>query len=89
MQGDQAVEKENRRKRIEGTVVKSSGLKTVSVEVKGMKRHPIYGKVVKFSNRYLVHDEQGNASVGDKVVIEESRPLSRAKRWRLVEAKKS
>lgn len=74
-----------RRRRVEAVVVKRSGAKTASVEVVRQIRHTLYNKRSKWTKRYLVHDEKDQAVVGQKVVIEESRPLSRHKRWTLVE----
>jgi len=68
-----------------GVVVKVSGDKTVSVLVSGLKRHSLYGKVMRFTVKYLVHDETNRAKVGDQVSITEVRPLSKLKRWCLVD----
>lgn len=69
-----------------GKVIKSSGLKTVSVLVEALKRHPLYGKVIRVSHKYLVHDPNNAAKVGDVVTIMECKPISKNKSWRLVEA---
>ena len=58
---------------------KNSGLKTVSVLVERKVKHPVYGKYVKKSRKYLVHDENANCKVGDTVVIFETKPLSKSK----------
>ena len=71
-------------RRFEGEVVKISGEKTVSVLVKSSKMHPKYQKQYTVSKKYAVHDEKSAAQVGDTVVFEECRPLSKNKRWRLV-----
>lgn len=68
----------------EGTVVSDKMDKTVLVEVERLKRHPLYGKVVRRTRRYMAHDENNQCQVGDRVLIRESRPLSRRKRWRVV-----
>ena len=67
----------------EGLVVSSSMNKTVVVAVKRTVRHSRYRKYLQTSTKYLAHDERNECSVGDKVVIAESRPLSKRKRWRL------
>ena len=58
--------------------------KTIVVKVERRVRHPLYGKEMKLANKMYAHDEKDEAKVGDKVLIEETRPLSRLKRWRLV-----
>lgn len=68
-----------------GVVVSDKMEKTISVLVERRLQHPIYGKMVKRSKKYLAHDENNECQVGDKVRIMECRPLSRRKRWRLVE----
>ncbi len=68
-----------------GEVVKRSGLRTVSVRVVILKRHKTYGKVYKVSSKFLVDDVDNMAKVGDKVQIMECRPISKNKKWRLVE----
>jgi small subunit ribosomal protein S17 len=73
------------RKERSGRVVSKSGSKSVVVLVEGRKPHPFYGKVVRDTKKYHVHDEENAAKVGDKVCIVECRPLSRLKRWRLIE----
>ena len=67
----------------EGLVVSSAMNKTVVVAVKRTVRHSRYRKYLQTSTKYLAHDERNECSVGDKVVIAESRPLSKRKRWRL------
>lgn len=73
-----------RRKVHEGTVVSRSGRKSVVVEVEMRRPHPRYGKVIRSRRRWHAHDEEEQASVGDRVRIVESRPMSRLKRWRVV-----
>lgn len=68
-----------------GQVVKAAMQKTVVVEISTMKSHPKYNKYFRVSKRYHVHDEKGEAKVGDKVKFVESRPLSKTKRWYLTE----
>jgi small subunit ribosomal protein S17 len=68
-----------------GRVISDKMDKTVVVSVERLRRHPIYKRVVRLSSKFKAHDEENAAHVGDTVRIEESRPLSRDKRWRLVE----
>jgi small subunit ribosomal protein S17 len=69
----------------EGVVVSDKMVKTIVVRVDRRTRHPIYGKIITLSKKYYAHDEKKEARVGDRVRIVESRPLSRLKRWRLLE----
>lgn len=71
----------NRRRRLTGYVVSNKMDKTVVVQVERKLRHPLYGKVIKKTKRYMAHDEGNRCQMGDVVVIVESRPLSRRKRW--------
>jgi small subunit ribosomal protein S17 len=68
-----------------GRVVSDLMQKTVVVEVEAAKRHPLYGRTVRVRTRFKAHDENGEARKGDWVRIQETRPLSRDKRWRVVE----
>jgi small subunit ribosomal protein S17 len=68
-----------------GRVVSDKMEKTIVVSVERMSRHPLYKRVVRLTTRFKAHDEDNEARIGDTVRIEESRPLSRTKRWRLVE----
>ena len=72
------------RKRLQGTVVSDKMQKTVVVEVRRLVAHPIYKKRFVVSKRYKAHDENNEHKVGDKVVIEETRPLAKTKQWRVV-----
>ncbi len=67
-----------------GIVVSDKMQKTVVVEVARRGRHPLYKKIVRKSRRFKAHDEQGSARAGDTVLISETRPLSKDKRWRVV-----
>jgi small subunit ribosomal protein S17 len=67
----------------EGVVVSNKAAKTIVVAVKTYKKHPQYGKYVQKTMRYMAHDENNECNIGDKVMIKETRPLSRQKRWRL------
>jgi small subunit ribosomal protein S17 len=73
------------RKIRQGTVVSDRGEKTVVVRVDRRLAHPLYGKSVTRSKKYHAHDENNEYQVGDVVRIQETRPLSRLKRWRVVE----
>ena len=75
----------SRRKIVIGTVVGNKMDKTVSVMVERRFRHPLYGKYVTKSSKFIAHDEENTCTVGDQVKIMETRPLSKRKRWRLVE----
>lgn len=68
-----------------GRVISDKMDKSVVVSVERLRRHPIYKRVVRLSSKFKAHDEENSARVGDTVRIEESRPLSREKRWRVVE----
>jgi small subunit ribosomal protein S17 len=75
----------NRRKTREGVVVSQKMDKTVVVEVVDRKQHARYGKTLQRSSHLYVHDEENDAKEGDRVRVQETRPLSKLKRWRLVE----
>ncbi|NSL52583.1 30S ribosomal protein S17 [Calidifontibacillus erzurumensis] len=75
----------NQRKVYVGRVVSDKMDKTITVLVETYKKHPKYGKRVKYSKKYKAHDENNQAKVGDIVKIMETRPLSATKRFRLVE----
>ncbi len=79
-----AVERANRKTRT-GTVVSTKMQKTITVTVELKEMHPKYGKFMKKTTRFHAHDEKNEAHVGDVVKIMETRPLSKTKRWRLVE----
>jgi small subunit ribosomal protein S17 len=70
-------------KRREGTVVRAKMMKTVVVQVDRLVQHPLYGKRISQRRRFMVHDEKSQCQEGDRVLIVESRPLSRNKRWRV------
>jgi small subunit ribosomal protein S17 len=73
-----------RRERI-GVVVSSNMEKSIVISVKQKIKHPIYGKFVNKTSKFMAHDEENTCNVGDTVKISETRPLSKNKRWRLVE----
>lgn len=68
-----------------GVVISDKMTKTIIVSVNRLAKHPVYGRVIKKTNKFKVHDEKNTAKVGDIVRIEETRPLSKDKRWRLLE----
>ena len=74
-----------KRKTKVGRVVSDKMDKTIVVSVERLTRHPLYKRVVRVTNKFAAHDEENQARIGDTVLIEESRPLSRTKRWRLIE----
>tara|TARA_B100000427_G_C15512334_1_gene596793 strand:+ start:1351 stop:1608 length:258 start_codon:yes stop_codon:yes gene_type:complete len=78
-------QKEKHRKQRLGEVVSNNADKTIVVRVKRRLRHPLYKKVVTRYKKFYAHDEQNAAKVGDEVRIQECRPLSKLKRWELVE----
>ncbi len=73
------------RKALRGRVVSDKMDKTITVEVVRSKRHPLYRKIVRIKRRFYAHDEANEARVGDVVEILSTRPLSKLKRWRLVQ----
>ena len=79
------MEARNLRKQRTGKVVSNKMDKTIAVQVERRLKHPIYGKFVKRSKKFLAHDEENQCTIGDTVRISETRPLSKLKRWRLVE----
>ena len=78
------MERSNR-KTYRGTVVSDKMDKTITVIVETKKTHPLYGKRVKYSKKYAAHDENNKAKVGDIVKVVETKPLSKTKRFSLVE----
>jgi small subunit ribosomal protein S17 len=78
------VKKPSKKTRI-GVVSSNKMEKSITVLVERRLRHPIYGKYVKKSKKFMAHDEKNDCNIGDTVKIMESRPLSAKKRWRLVE----
>ena len=80
----EAVERNFRKTRI-GMVVSDKMDKTVVVAIQDNVKHPKYGKVIKRTVKFKAHDENNECAVGDKVSIMETRPLSKEKRWRVVE----
>lgn len=80
-----ATTKQTIKRKLEGVVVSDKMQKTRVVLVERLKKHPKYLKYYKVSRRFKAHDEENRTKTGDKVTIEEARPLSRDKRWVIVE----
>jgi small subunit ribosomal protein S17 len=78
------MERNLRKERI-GTVTSNKMDKTIIISEIKRLRHPVYGKFVKKTKKYVAHDDKNECNEGDKVIIMETRPLSKSKRWRLVE----
>ena len=76
---------DNKKREIIGVVVSDKADKTITVKVETYKMNPIYGKRVKYSKKFAAHDEENKARVGDKVRLVMTRPLSKTKRYELVE----
>jgi len=68
-----------------GFVVSDKMQKTIVVELENRRRHPLYGKIIRTTTKVKAHDENGDAGIGDRVSLMETRPLSATKRWRLVQ----
>ena len=81
---DAAIERSSRKTRV-GMVVSDKMQKTVVVSIERRVQHPVYGKMVRRTKKLKAHDEQNEAKTGDTVRIMETRPLSKDKRWRVVE----
>ena len=79
------MEERNSRKERVGRVVSNKMQKSISVAMNRKVKHPIYGKFMNKTTKFMAHDEKNEAGVGDTVRIMETRPLSKNKRWRLVE----
>ena len=72
------------KKRLTGTVISNKMEKTVVVQTEELKKHSLYKRRYRFHKKYKAHDEKGEYKVGDKVIIEECRPISKDKRWRVI-----
>lgn len=79
------MEKRNLRKERIGLVVSNKMDKSIVVSIERRFKHPIYGKFVKKTNKFMAHDDKNDCNIGDTVRIMETRPLSKNKNWRLVE----
>ncbi len=78
------MEERNSRKVREGLVTSNKMDKSIVVSTEESRRHALYGKSTKITKKYMAHDENNECEIGDKVMIMETRPLSKSKRWRLV-----
>ena len=78
------IQRALRKERI-GTVTSTKMNKSIVVSVESREKHPMYGKFIKKTKRFMAHDEKNECGVGDTVRISETRPLSKLKRWRLVD----
>jgi|SRR3989440_2795087 len=87
-QATETVKKQPRHQRKVGVVVSNKMNKTIVVAVESLKKHRIYKRTYKQTKRFYAHDEENTCQIGDLVRIEETRPLSKLKRWRLVEIMK-
>jgi small subunit ribosomal protein S17 len=83
MMAETTQKAQGRRKEVVGEVVSNKMHKTIVVQVTRKKAHPFYGRVIARNKKFYAHDETNQAHVGDLVRIEETRPLSKLKRWRL------
>lgn len=79
------METRNLRKERTGVVTSNKMDKSITVAIKWKEKHPIYGKFVNKTKKYRAHDEKNECNIGDTVKIMETRPLSKTKRWRLVQ----
>ncbi len=77
--------KRNLRKERVGVVVSNKMDKSITIAVEGRVKHPMYGKFIKTTSKFMAHDEKNDCNVGDTVKIMETRPMSKNKNWRLVE----
>lgn len=78
----------HKRKTRIGTVVSDKMDKTITVRIDKVAHHPVYNKLIRSHSKFKAHDEKNAAKIGDTVKIEETRPISKTKRWRLVEVVK-
>ena len=73
------------KRQMTGTVVSNKADKTVTVLVERLVKHKMYHKIMKRRSKFAAHDDRNDCQIGDKVLISESRPLSKSKRWRVIE----
>ena len=85
LQRRETVEERNLRKTRVGKVVSDKMDKTITVAIEDHVKHPLYKKIIKETKKFKAHDENNECRIGDRVKIMETRPLSKDKRWRLVE----
>jgi small subunit ribosomal protein S17 len=81
---EEKAQKDNKREKV-GVVVSNKMQKTVVVAVENLVRHEMYQKYIKRTNKFLAHNENPDVNIGDRVIIEETRPLSKRKRWNVKE----
>jgi small subunit ribosomal protein S17 len=81
---EQSIPKKRLKKTLEGVVISNRMQKSVVVKVERSVRHPLYEKIVRRSSKFMAHDEENKCRVGDRVVIRETRPISKRKCWRVV-----
>ncbi len=79
------MENRNLRKERIGLVVSNKMEKSITISVERKEKHPVYGKFVKKTSKFMAHDEKNDCNEGDTVRIMETKPMSKSKRWRLVE----
>ncbi|MDY6823578.1 MAG: 30S ribosomal protein S17 [Thermodesulfobacteriota bacterium] len=79
------MENRGNKKRLEGIVISDKRDKTVTVRVERLIKHKVYKKYIRRRTKFTAHDEENKCGVGDRVLITESRPLSRLKRWRVMD----
>lgn len=84
MENQPASKTTSQSKRLEGMVVSHAMQKTVMVQVNRLVSHPTFGKRIRHRSKFMAHDEKSEAKTGDRVLIVETRPLSKLKRWRVV-----
>jgi len=82
--GTPKLEHRGRRKEIIGVVTSNKMEKTIAVTITRQEKHPKYKKFIRRRSRYYAHDEKREAKIGDRVLIQETRPMSKLKRWRLI-----
>jgi len=82
------MEEQGRRKERVGVITSASMDKTVTVAVEGVRHHRLYKKAMKVTKKFKAHDRENTCNVGDEVLIRECRPLSKTKRWRVIEVVK-
>lgn len=88
MTGQKSVEQSKPQRTVVGVVVSDKMNKTIVVQVEHKVKHPLYGKYVRRFSKMYAHDEGNSSKIGDTVLIKQSRPLSKTKRWTLVEVLK-
>ena len=79
-----AMKQRGIKRQMVGTVVSNKADKTVTVIVERLVKHKIYHKIMRRRNKFAAHDDRNDCQIGDKVLISESRPLSKSKRWRVI-----